>query len=106
MRIEQRHGRSEEALLLPSRSDTAVSAVTKIREMTQERRSGLRRPCSDHAFEGGRLVVEQELHLRLQCRRTSDSEHRGGSGLPARKCAALQREGVYAAASVRLIRAA
>jgi len=37
-RIEQRDGRSEEALLVLSRSGTAVSAIAQIREVAQERR--------------------------------------------------------------------
>jgi hypothetical protein len=37
MRIEQRDGCSEEALLVPSRSGTVVSAVAQISEVAQER---------------------------------------------------------------------
>src|SRR3954454_6386649 len=38
IRIEQRDGRNEESLLVPSRSGAAVSAVAQIREVEQERR--------------------------------------------------------------------
>lgn len=40
MWIEQPNGRSKEALLLRPRSNTTVSAVAQISEVTQERRPG------------------------------------------------------------------
>src|SRR4051794_40483855 len=47
--IEQRDGCSEEALLVPSRADTAMGAVAQIGEVAQESRRRRRRAVRDHA---------------------------------------------------------